>query len=98
LRQGSSPRLRSRFAGWTTFTLTTTITAFTHAQRGSGATIAFVNAFLRTIIEFASFCVVLAIALDHVDLLSSLLLGLIAQLAVSGFTLGAFRPLRFSES
>jgi hypothetical protein len=41
---------------------------------------------------------VLAAALDRVELFSSLLLALIAQLAVSGFTLRAFRPLRFSES
>jgi hypothetical protein len=78
--------------------LTTIITAFTHVQRGSDATIAFVNAFLRSIIGFASFCFVLAVTLDRVDLLSSLLLALIAQLTVSGFTLRAFRPLRFSES
>jgi uncharacterized membrane protein (GlpM family) len=78
--------------------LTTIITAFTHAQCGSDATVAFVNAFLRSIIGFASFCFVLAVALDRVDLLSSLLLALVVQLAVSGFTLRAFRPLRFSES
>ena len=40
----------------------------------------------------------LAVALDRVDLFSSLLIALVAQLAVSGFTLRTFRPLRFSES
>jgi hypothetical protein len=78
--------------------LTTIITAFTHAQRGSDATVACVSAFLRSIIGFGSFCFVLAVALDRVDLLPSLLLARVAQLAVSGFTLRTFRPLRYSES
>ena len=77
--------------------LTTIITAFTHAQRGSDATIAFVNAFVRSIIGFGSFCFVLAITLDRIGLAQGLLLALAAQLLVSGFTLRAFRPLRFSE-
>jgi hypothetical protein len=78
--------------------LTTIIAAFTHAQRGSNATVAFVNAFVRSIIGFASFCFVLAITLGRIGLAQGLVLALAAQLLVSGFTLRAFRPLRFSES
>ena len=77
--------------------LTTIITAFTHAQRGPEATVAFVNAFLRSIIGFGSFCFVLALTLNHVGIALALMVALVAQLMVSGFTLRAFRPVRFSE-
>ena len=78
--------------------LTTIITAFTHAQRGPEATVAFVNAFLRSIIGFGSFCFVLAMTLNRVGIALALMVALVAQLMVSGFTLRAFRPVRFSES
>ena len=78
--------------------LTTIITAFTHAQRGAGATIAFVSAFVRSIIGFGSFCLVLALALNRTGMLPALLLALGAQIAVSGLTLRAFRPATLAES
>ena len=78
--------------------LTTIITAFTHAQRGPGATIAFVAAFVRSIIGFGSFCFVLALTLDRMGMVPALLLALAAQVMVSGLTLRAFRPARFAES
>jgi len=78
--------------------LTTIITAFTHAQRGTGATVAFVDAFLRSIIGFGLFCFVLATTLDRIGLVPALCLAMVAQLMVSGLTLRAFRPVRFSES
>ena len=78
--------------------LTTIITAFTHSQRGPGATVAFVNAFLRSIIGFGSFCFVLAMTLNRVGIALALMVALVAQVMVSGFTLRAFRPVRLSES
>jgi hypothetical protein len=78
--------------------LTTIITAFTHAQRGAATTVAFVNAFLRSIIGFASFCFVLAVTLNRIGIALALLVALAAQLMVSGFTLRASRQVRFSES
>jgi hypothetical protein len=78
--------------------LTTIITAFTHAQRGSATTVAFVNAFLRSIIGFGSFCFVLAMTLNRIGIALALLVALGAQLMVSGLTLRAFRQVRFSES
>lgn len=71
--------------------LTTVITAFTHAQRGSAATIAFVHGFLRAIIGFGSFCFVLALTVDRWGLAAGLTCALAAQLAVSGLTLRAGR-------
>ena len=78
--------------------LTTIITAFTHVQRGAGATIAFVGAFLRSIIGFGSFCFVLSVTLNRIGMVPALLLALVAQVTVSGFTLRAFRPARLLES
>lgn len=71
--------------------LTTVITAFTHAQRGSAATVAFVNGFLRAIIGFGAFCFVLALTVDRLGLAAGLTAALAAQLVVSGLTLRAFR-------
>jgi hypothetical protein len=71
--------------------LTTVITAFTHAQRGSAATIAFVHGFLRAIIGFGSFCFVLALTVDRLGLAAGLTCALAAQVAVSGLTLRASR-------
>jgi hypothetical protein len=78
--------------------LTTIIAVFTHAQRGAGATVAFVNAFLRSIIGFGSFCFVLALGLNRVGLAPALSFALTAQLMVSGFTLRAFRPAPVSQT
>jgi hypothetical protein len=71
--------------------LTTVITAFTHAQRGSAATIAFVRGFLRAIIGFGGFCFALALTVDRLGLAAGLAAALAAQLAVSGLTLRASR-------
>ena len=77
--------------------LTTIITAFTHAQSGSGATIAFVGAFVRSIMGFGTFCFVLALALVRVNLVAALLSALAGQLIVSGLTLRASRGNRMAE-
>ena len=78
--------------------LTTIITTFTHAQRGAGATIAFVGVFLRSIIGFGCFCFVLAVTLNRMGMVPALLFALVAQVMVSGLTLRAFRPAACSES
>jgi len=78
--------------------LTTIITAFTHAQRGAGVTIAFVGAFLRSIIGFGCFCFVLAVTLNRMGLAPALLFALMAQVTVSGFTLRASRSTKLAES
>jgi len=76
--------------------LTTIIAAFTHAQRGSGATIAFVRSFLRAIIGFGLFCFVLALTLTEATLGLALMAALAAQVMVSSLTLrytyDAYRP------
>jgi len=67
--------------------LTTVITAFTHAQRGSAATIAFVDSFLQAIIGFGAFCFALALTVDRLGLAAGLACALAAQFAVSGLVL-----------
>jgi hypothetical protein len=76
--------------------LTTIITAFTHAQRGAGAAVAFVSAFLRSIIGFGSFCFVLAVTLNRIGLAPALSCALFAQLTVSGLILRGLGPARLS--
>ena len=71
--------------------LTTIITAFTHAQRGSAATIVFVSSFVRSIVGFGTFCFMLALALGRVNLAAALLAALVGQVIVSGLTLRASR-------
>ena len=67
--------------------LTTIITAFTHAQHGSGPTIAFVRGFTRSIIGFGSFAFMLALTMVPVGLGWALVLAAVAQVIVSGITL-----------
>ena len=67
--------------------LTTIITAFTHAQRGSAATAAFVNGFSRSIIGFGLFCFVLSLALGRVGLLPALAMSLAVNAIVSSLAL-----------
>lgn len=67
------------------------ITAFTHAQRGSPATVAFVGGFVRAIIGFGLFCFALALTVDRLGLAAGLAFALAAQVAVSGLTLRASR-------
>ena len=67
--------------------LTTIITAFTHAQRGSAATVAFVNGFSRSIIGFGLFCFALSLLLVRVGLLPALATALAINIIVSYLTL-----------
>jgi hypothetical protein len=64
--------------------LTTVITTFTHAQRGSPATVTFVNGFVRSIMGFGAFCFALALSIDRLGLGTGLTCALAAQVAVSG--------------
>lgn len=72
--------------------LTTVITAFTHAQRGSAATVTFVNGFVRSIIGFGSFCFALALTVNRFGLGVGVTCALAAQAAVSGAILAYTRP------
>lgn len=72
--------------------LSTVITAFTHAQRGSAATVAFVYSFLQAIIGFGAFCFALALTVDRLGLGGGLTCALVAQFAVSGMVLAYTRP------
>jgi hypothetical protein len=67
--------------------LTTIITAFTHAQHGSGPTVAFVRGFTRSIIGFGSFALMLALTMVPLGLGWALALATVAQIIVSGITL-----------
>jgi hypothetical protein len=69
----------------TPFPLATAIlAAFTHAQRGTNAVVAFFRGFLPALITFAVFCYVLAIALDRTPIAVAILLALAAQVALQG--------------
>ena len=67
--------------------LSTIITAFTHAQHGSGPTIAFVRGFTRSIIGFGSFAFMLALTMVPLGLGWALVVAMVAQIVVSGITL-----------
>jgi hypothetical protein len=67
--------------------LSTIITAFTHAQHGSGPTVAFVRGFTRSIIGFGSFAFILALTMVTLGLGWALVLAMVAQIIVSGITL-----------
>jgi hypothetical protein len=71
--------------------LTTIMAAFTHAQRGGDAAVAFVNGYLRGIVGFALFCFVLALTIDRLGLPPALTAALGAQFVVSGFILRTSR-------
>jgi hypothetical protein len=71
--------------------LSTIVTAFTHAQHGSGPTIAFVSGFVRGIIGFGSFSFVMALTLVRFGLGWALVFASIAQVVVSGLTLQSSR-------
>jgi hypothetical protein len=69
----------------TPFPLATAIlAAFTHAQRGPGAVVAFFQGFIPALVTFAVFCFVLAIALPSLPLAAALVTALVAQLALQG--------------
>jgi hypothetical protein len=59
---------------------TAIIAAFTHAQRGTNAVVAFFRGFLPALITFGVFCYVLALALERTPIVLAILLALGAQL------------------
>ena len=67
--------------------LTTIIAAFTHAQRGRAAVLAFLNGFLQAVVGFALFCVVMALALTPLGLVRALVAALAVQLVAHGVLL-----------
>jgi hypothetical protein len=67
----------------TPFPLATAIlAAFTHAQRGAHAVIAFFRGFLPALITFGVFCYVLALALERTPIAIAIALALGAQVAL----------------
>jgi len=75
--------------------LTTVITAFTHAQRGAGSTVAFVNGFLRAIVAFGLFCFALSVTIERLGLAQALMVALAVQFAASGVILRTSRAAGF---
>jgi hypothetical protein len=63
--------------------LTTIVAAFTHAQRGPAATLAFLDGYLQSAVGFSLFCAVMAVALTRFGLMWSILLALAVQLAAN---------------
>ena len=67
--------------------LTTIIAAFTHAQHGRAAVVAFLNGFLRVVVGFGLFCLAMALALTPLGLARALMVALAVQLTAHGFLL-----------
>jgi hypothetical protein len=67
--------------------LTTIIAAFTHAQRGRAAMVAFLNGYLQSVVGFALFCAVMAATLPSLGLARALISALIVQLLSHAFLL-----------
>jgi len=61
--------------------LTTIVAAFSHAQRGAAAAVAFLNGYLQAIVGFGLFCVVMATGVEALGLGWALAAALAAQLA-----------------
>jgi hypothetical protein len=61
--------------------LTTIVAAFTHAQRGRPATLAFLDAYLQSAVGFSLFCAVMAVSLTPFGLTRAIVLALAVQLA-----------------
>jgi hypothetical protein len=61
---------------------TALLAAFTHAQRGADAVLAFFQGFLPALVTFAVFCFVLAVALPAVPLAVAVLAAFSAQLVL----------------
>lgn len=72
--------------------LTTIIAAFTHAERGRAAVVAFLNGFLQAVVGFALFCVVMALALNPLGLAPALAAALTVQIAAHGILLWRISP------
>ena len=67
----------------TPFPLATAIlAAFTHAQRGREAVVAFFSGFISALVTFAVFCFVLAVTLTAIPLAASIAAALAAQVAL----------------
>lgn len=67
--------------------LTTIIAAFTHAQRGRAAMVAFLNGYLQSVVGFALFCVVMAAALPSLGLVRAVISALTVQFVSHAFLL-----------
>jgi hypothetical protein len=67
--------------------LTTTIAAFTHAQRGSAAAVMFAGGYLRAVPGFALFCFVLSLAVRPLGLAGALVCALAVQLVATAVIL-----------
>ena len=61
--------------------LTTIVAAFSHAQRGTEAAVAFLNGYLQAIVGFGLFCAVMAVSLESLGLGLGLILALAVQFA-----------------
>lgn len=72
--------------------LTTIVAAFSHAQRGTEAALAFLTGYLQAIVGFGLFCVVIALSLESIGLPLGLLLALVAQFAWHSALLARFSP------
>jgi hypothetical protein len=70
---------------------TTTIAAFTQAQRGPAAAVAFFRGFLPALVGFTLFCLVLTLTLGALGLSLAMTIALLAQLAVHTVILGRLR-------
>lgn len=71
--------------------LTTIVAAFTHAQRGRTATVAFLNGYLQAVAGFGLFCIVMAVALTRLGLAGALMAALIVQFASHAVLLWSVR-------
>ena len=67
--------------------LTTIIAAFTHAQRGRAAVVAFLNGYLQSVVGFGLFCVVMAVTLVPFGLALAVLAALLGQSVVPAWML-----------
>ena len=70
---------------------TTILVAFTHAQRGPTAVVAFFRGFLPVLPMFGVFCVVLALALGRVPIAAAFALALMIQIALQLVILWSIR-------
>jgi hypothetical protein len=78
--------------------LTTTIAAFTHAQRGSAAAVMFAGGYLRAVPGFALFCFVLSLAVRPLGLPGALSCALVVQLLATAVILRAPGASRAAEA
>lgn len=96
LARGLGPRMSGLLNAFPL--LITIIAAFTHAQRGAAATVAFVDGWAQSIVGFALFCVVMAVTVDRIGLALALLCALLVQLAFSGILMRTAQSAAVSEA